>query len=70
MNQNKFNWHNFAKILSHFNDMLLHTEKKLQANYNGYVKSRPLKTNATEECLAYHTESIERTNTFGSRSVS
>ena len=30
----------------------------------------PLKTNATEGCLSYHTERIKRTNTCGSRSVS
>ena len=29
-----------------------------------------LKTNATEECLAYHTQNIKQTNMYGNRSVS
>ena len=33
-------------------------------------KSRPLKTNATGECLAYHAESMKETNMYGNRSIS
>ena len=31
---------------------------------------KPLKTNATGGCLAYHTENIKRTNMYGNRSLS
>ena len=31
--------------------------------------TRPSKTNATGECLTYHTESIKQTNTHGNRSI-
>ena len=31
---------------------------------------RPFKTNATEECLAYHTESMKQTNMCGNRPIS
>ena len=33
-------------------------------------ESRSLKTNATEECLAYHAENIEQTSVYGNRSLS
>ena len=33
-------------------------------------ESKPFKTSATGRCLAYHTESIKRTNSYGDRSTS